>query len=160
MGTHPAHYMGKKVSLSFLLLVILSSCSGVNKEPKTYPISIQTQQSTISIKAEIAKTEKDHAQGLMYRTSLPEDQGMLFVFPNEQKETFWMKNTLIALDIFFISSDKKIVHIEKNVPPCKSEPCPLYSSGTKVLYVLETNGGFADKYNIVEGDALVLPSNL
>lgn len=107
--------------------------------------------SDVTLDVEIAKTPGQLSKGLMNRASLPEGSGMLFVFPDSSERTFWMKNTLIPLDIIFISSDTRIVNIERAFP-CKSDPCPLYRSRGGAMYVLEVNGGFAEAHGIKEGD--------
>lgn len=101
---------------------------------------------------EIAQTPEERQKGLMFRSSLNQDAGMLFIFPEEGIYPFWMKNTLIPLDIIWINKDKKIIHIENNVPPCKEDPCPSYSPEEKALYVLEINAGLSKKYEFKEGD--------
>jgi uncharacterized membrane protein (UPF0127 family) len=86
----------------------------------------------------------------MFRSNLPKDQGMLFLFPDEVERTFWMKNTLIPLDIIFIDREYKIVKIQQAIP-CEEEPCNLYNSEKPAQYVLEINGGLAQEYGIKEG---------
>lgn len=91
---------------------------------------------------EIADTPQEQEQGLMYRENLADDQGMLFIFPQAKKVNFWMKNTLIPLDMIFLDEDLKVVHVE-NAVPCPSKDgsnCPLYTSPQAVKYVLEIKG--------------------
>lgn len=107
--------------------------------------------SGITIDIEIAKTPEELSRGLMNRPTLAESDGMLFVFSDSSPRTFWMKNTLIPLDMIFISSDTKIINIEHALP-CKADPCPLYRSRGSAMYVLEVNGGFAEAHGIGEGD--------
>ncbi|MBS3073357.1 DUF192 domain-containing protein [Candidatus Pacearchaeota archaeon] len=102
----------------------------------------------LEIKAEVADTIWKQAIGLMNRTNLPEDQGMLFIFDSERKREFWMKNTIIPLDMIFLDKDFKIVNIIKNAQPCKSLDCEFYSSTGPARYVIEINGGLSSKYNI------------
>ena len=80
---------------------------------------------------------------------MEENQGMLFIFDNEEMQAFYMKNTLIPLDIIFVNSRKKIVKIYKNAKPLDETDLP---SIKKCIYVVEVNGGFTDKYQIKEGD--------
>lgn len=105
-----------------------------------------------SIPVEIADTPYLWSKGLMFRESLPDDGGMLFVFPDEKERAFWMKNTRIPLDMLFISADKRIVSIRKNAVPCTTLACPSYASGERAMYVLEVNAGFADAHVIGIGD--------
>jgi hypothetical protein len=107
---------------------------------------------------QIAQTNEELERGLQYRDSMPKDEGMLFIFPQNVQAMFWMKNTLFPLDIIWINEDKKIVHIEKNVPPCLQEICPTYGPTEPVLYVLEVNAGFANANNISVGNQAVFSS--
>lgn len=100
---------------------------------------------------EVAATELEQAKGLMNRTYLPHDQGMLFVFQGNEVRYFWMKSTLIPLDMIFVSSDRKIMYIRDNVQPCYTESCPAYDSMYPVKYVIEVNGGFCRENQIYEG---------
>lgn len=108
---------------------------------------------------EVARTEAEKERGLMYRTSMPRDYGMLFVFASDALRTFWMKDTLIPLDMIFIDSEKKVIKIWKNVPPCvlkgrDAERCSIYDSGSPVRYVLELNAGLSEKIGLKVGDVL------
>lgn len=107
------------------------------------------------ITAELAVNEEERARGLMFRKEIPEDYGMLFIFEEEGRYGFWMKNTLISLDIIWIDGKKRIVHIEENVPPCKNDPCEVYHPPEPALYVLELRGGKARKENLKIGDILL-----
>ncbi len=104
----------------------------------------------IPVEVDVASTPDQWSRGLMYRTSLPEDSGMLFVFPYPDVRTFWMKNTLIPLDMLFIAANGTVMEIH-HAEPCKSENCEFYSSMVPVLYVLELNGNFTNINNIEKG---------
>ncbi|OGM95345.1 hypothetical protein A2532_02590 [Candidatus Wolfebacteria bacterium RIFOXYD2_FULL_48_11] len=108
--------------------------------------------SHISVSVEVADDPYSWSKGLMFRESLLDGNGMLFVFPNEKPRAFWMKNTLIPLDMLFISADKRVVSIQKNVAPCVTTICVSYASEHDAMYVLEVNAGFADRYGITQGD--------
>lgn len=95
----------------------------------------------VSIMAELAVSPEERALGLMFREKINPDQGMLFVFEEEEIHSFWMKNTLIPLDILWLDKEKRIVHIEENVPPCRADPCPSYAPRMPALYVLELKEG-------------------
>jgi uncharacterized protein len=112
-----------------------------------------------SVTAELARTDAERARGLMFRPKLLPDQGMLFVFEREEPHAFWMKNTLIPLDILWLDRDRRVVHVEKDVPPCKSDPCPSYGPARAALYVLELAAGAAARLGLKPGDRLdfVLP---
>ena len=102
--------------------------------------------------ADIAATDEQRTKGLSVKDRLGENEAMLFVFDNEAEHTFWMKNMKFPIDIIWLDSDKTIVHIEHNLQPCSFELlCPTYKPNVESLYVLETVGGFAEKYDIVKG---------
>lgn len=100
------------------------------------------------IDVEIAESEETRHLGLMYRENMQEDQGMLFLFPAEEYQSFYMKNTIMPLDIMFINSKKQIVKIHKNTVPYSEKSLP---SMNPAIYVVEVVAGFADKYGIKEG---------
>jgi uncharacterized membrane protein (UPF0127 family) len=134
-----------------ILLVGLLTGLLTAAEPATVPVIFPN--GTV-IHAEVAQTPKERANGLMNRKSLPPDHGMLFVFEKADLYFFWMKNTFITLDIIWISPDKRIVHIEEQVPPCRRDPCPVYGRRFKSLYVLEVNGGVAQKQGLSIGSSV------
>ncbi|HZA47666.1 MAG TPA: DUF192 domain-containing protein [Nitrososphaera sp.] len=102
--------------------------------------------------ADIAATDEQRTKGLSVKDRLGENEAMLFVFDNEAEHSFWMKNMKFPIDIIWLDSDKTIVHIEHNLQPCSFELlCPTYKPNVESLYVLETVGGFAEKYDIVKG---------
>jgi uncharacterized membrane protein (UPF0127 family) len=103
---------------------------------------------------EVATTDETRMRGLQFRNSLSENQGMLFVFDHEDQYAFWMKDTLIPLDIIWLDYSKKVVYIEENAKPCKIAPCPSYRPSANALYVLEVNAGYAQKIGLKKGDAL------
>ena len=104
---------------------------------------------------ELAETQEQRSKGLMNREALDENRGMLFIFDEEKEHSFWMKDTLIPLDIIWISKDKRIVDIKKNVQPCVEEECEILKSSSMAKYVLELNAGQSDKTNIKIGDRLI-----
>ncbi len=91
------------------------------------------------------------ARGLMYRRSLGKDSGMLFILRREEPQSFWMKNTLIPLDMIFISRNLVIVEIT-TMQPCITDPCPDYTSRQPAQYVLEVNAGYCRSRTIRTGD--------
>ncbi|MEM1685036.1 MAG: DUF192 domain-containing protein [Thermostichales cyanobacterium SZTDM-1c_bins_54] len=114
----------------------------------------QTQIGEQVFRLEVARTAAEQAQGLMYRTQLPPDQGMVFVIDPPQPMTFWMWNTCLNLDIIFLRHGR-VIHIAENVPPCRQQPCPLYSPGSQsVDQVVELKGGTARRLNLAVGDPL------
>jgi len=103
---------------------------------------------------EIANTPEQRTQGLMNRENLAENRGMLFIFDQSGIYSFWMKNTLIPLDIIWLNENKEVVFIEKNAQPCR-ETCPSINPHQKARYVLEINGGLSDKINLKTGDKII-----
>lgn len=101
---------------------------------------------------EIADEANERVNGLMGRENLDKDDGMLFIFDKEEVQGFWMKNTLISLDIIWIGSNNEVVYIKKGTIPCVEEDCEIYFSNESALYVLEINAGMVEKFEIKEGD--------
>ncbi len=145
------------VSIIFLLFW------GINKTPAQNNGSIKFFDSNYSnysnypnnsnkeitqIFVEIADTPYKQSIGLMNRKKLEDNSGMFFIFNNEQIREFWMKNTLIPLDMIFLDKNFKIVNIVKNATPCKILNCEVYSSLFPSKYVIEVNSGFVEKYNL------------
>ncbi|MEY4527684.1 MAG: hypothetical protein RL768_1403 [Nitrospirota bacterium] len=118
-------------------------------------ISVKTPSGTV-IQAEIADTPQKRAAGLMYRDHLKKDHGMMFFFDQAQEWTFWMKNTLIALDLIWMDEKKRVIHIERNVPICTrtDDSCPQYRPNDGALYVLEIAAGTVDGLKIEKGSKL------
>jgi uncharacterized membrane protein (UPF0127 family) len=108
------------------------------------------------LSVELADTQDKRNLGLMFRDSMPDDHGMLFVFPGETRRSFWMKNTRIPLDIFYFDSNLALVSVSENTPPCRSPQCPTYPSAGPAKYVLELNAGKAAKLGVKSGDVLEL----
>jgi len=104
------------------------------------------------IGVEIAADDASREHGLMDRTSMPADHGMLFVFPDSAMRTFWMKDTLIPLDMLFFDAHRRAVTVLSDVPPCKVDPCPIYPSTEPARYVLELNADVAAKLGVRKGD--------
>lgn len=100
---------------------------------------------------ELAVTPQEVADGLMYRPSLPENRGMLFIFEADRYPSFWMKNTLIPLDLVFLDSTGSVVDVVANVPPCAADPCPTYSPKTPARAVLEMAAGTAARHGVEAG---------
>lgn len=101
---------------------------------------------TISIA--VADEPKERNEGLMNVNSLPANKGMLFIFDQQQELSFWMANTPLSLDIFFVNADKEIVRIHRSTQPYTEQN---FTSGQPALYAVETNGGFSVSHDIQEG---------
>lgn len=105
---------------------------------------------------ELAEDDASRAQGLMNRTEMAADHGMLFVFQDDAPRAFWMKNTKIPLDMLFFDEQRRLVSVQRDVPPCLADPCRGYSSGAPARYVLELNAGQATKLDLHPGDELLI----
>ena len=110
-----------------------------------------THQGVRHFQVEIADTDAARERGLMFRKRLGPDRGMLFDFKIPQPVSFWMKNTLIPLDMVFISADGRVISIARNAPPLSETPIP---SGGDVLGVLELRGGRAQEIGLEPGDRI------
>jgi uncharacterized membrane protein (UPF0127 family) len=148
--------MQQRLAALFLLLLLVpgSAQAGTDQAPAgLIPITLP---GGAIIHAELADTPQKRAEGLMYRTHLGADRGMLFTFLQAQAWTFWMKNTKIPLDIIWMNDKKQIVHIEPNVPICtrQDDSCPQYRPNDESLYVLELAGGRAESLKLQRGSKL------
>lgn len=142
----------KRYLLPLLLSLFAGACSATPTNQAMHDLSLHGH----TFKVELATNNAQRERGLMYRTSLASDRGMLFVFPYVAPQAFWMKNTLIPLDILFFDKDRKLVSMQLNVPPCKADPCPTYPSGKPAAYVLELAAGTVAQLGISNGDTFSL----
>ena len=115
------------------------------------PLVIHTGGSAYKFEVEVVTTPETRAQGLMFRKSMAANAGMLFIYPDEEAVSFWMKNTLIPLDMLFLKADGSIAHIAHSAVPLDETPI---DSGAPVKAVLEVNGGTANALGIKEGDRI------
>lgn len=159
----------KKYTLAPILFVttFLFSCGDEPKEPEVETIEIEFKKEgelkilkngevTRTIDIEIADTPYEWETGLMYRESMEDNQGMLFIYPNEAPRSFYMKNTYIPLDIIFMSKDTTVVSIKENAIPRDETPIP---SNAPARFILEINGGNSAEWNIDEGDKMKFKRN-
>lgn len=146
------------ISFLFLFLMFLSSVA--YKEIENVLAQEQKQNQTalvtvggVNLITSLSTTPDAQSKGLAIRDSLNENEGMLFIFETPQKYSFWMKDMKFPIDIIWINQDGKIVHIEKNLPPCVFLlPCPSYAPKDDSLYVLEVVSNFTNKFDINVGD--------
>jgi uncharacterized membrane protein (UPF0127 family) len=129
-------------------LVIVSACAAPEKQPPVGYLSIRTASGDYLFTVEIADTPQTREYGLMFRQSLPERHGMLFRFPQEDYVNFWMKNTLIPLDMVFIDKNGKVTNVAENAKPLTFD---MHGSVAPVTSVLELAGGSAKRYHIAAG---------
>ena len=107
------------------------------------------------IKVEVVQTQKERARGLQFRKSLGKNEGMLFIFPSSHRQSFWMKDTFISLDIIWLNRRKRIVFITPNVLPCETDQCPVYTPATEASYVLEVNAGVTTELGLEVGNQAI-----
>ncbi|MCV0401681.1 MAG: DUF192 domain-containing protein [Nitrosopumilus sp.] len=116
----------------------------------------------IPLEVQIADSEPRRVRGLMFQDQLPYDQGMIFVFDDPGLYSLWMLNMQFSLDMIWFDHDGNVVHIEKNVPPCKTAleitSCQSVVPDNEASYVLEVTSGFIDKNNITKDSKLTIIS--
>lgn len=132
-----------------LLIPLIASVTACQAEPK---VTITTKDGrTVSFVVEIADTPSKREMGLQYRRDLAADRGMIFLFPAESQQSFWMKNTPLPLDMIFINRERKIVGIVEQTVPFSLDPRSVTAPSQ---FVLEINGGLAKRHAIKAGDAV------
>ena len=141
----------KPVRVVEIIILILIFTSGLSSAETTIPLTLPDGK---ILQVEVVQTTAERARGLMFRPSLPEDSGMLFIFDQSREHPFWMKNTLFALDIIWMDHLKRITHIEVQVPPCRLDPCPTYGPRSESRYVLEVNGNLTRRWGLKIGNKL------
>jgi uncharacterized protein len=139
------------IMLFVIGLIIYSKNISTIKQITPQAIIPQVCINNTCFSIEIADTPEERQLGLMYRKQLPELSGMLFVFQQSGQYNFWMKNTLIPLDMIWIDAQNKIIDI-KQATPCTADPCPTYNPQWFSSYVLELNNWISEKYGIKIGD--------
>jgi uncharacterized membrane protein (UPF0127 family) len=132
----------------FLLLTLTATLGGAAcaSEPQ---VVLRSARGEVAVRVEVAATPEQRSFGLMYRKELAPNAGMLFIFDRSEPLTFWMKNTVLPLDMIFIGEDRRVVGIVKNATPFTTTPRGV---GLPSRYVLEVNAGFSDKHGLASGD--------
>jgi uncharacterized membrane protein (UPF0127 family) len=141
------------------LLLMIACGANVPAPPPAPPARATTSPRVVfpdgyAVTVEVAADDATRQQGLMYRDRLPPHGGMIFYFPQSGHYPFWMKDTLIPLDMIWIDDTKRIVHVAHNVPPCKADPCPSYPPNAMARYVLEVAAGEAARHGLANGQTL------
>ncbi|MGD1947749.1 MAG: DUF192 domain-containing protein [Croceivirga sp.] len=157
-------------SFFLALLLFIGICIGCKEKSTTQSIATEriefTKEGTLQIfkkdsllqtmDVEFAETDYEVQTGLMYRQSMENHQGMLFVFPDVAMHSFYMKNTEFALDIIYIDENQKIASFQKNAQPLNETSL---SSKVPIKYVLEVNAGLSDQWHLMEGDSITFIKN-
>ncbi len=137
-----------RLAIALLLLSVATACSADNR------LVLHTSKGDFAFNVEIADTEAERAKGLMFRTSLAPDAGMLFDYHREQQAAFWMQNTLIPLDMIFIGADGVVKTIHVNARPLDTTSIP---SEVPIRFVLEIAGGRSVEIGLKVGDRMDHP---
>ena len=147
----------------FLLIILFglgSGCGGAAKSsPSPTPTAAITGPRVVlpsgAIYAiEVVRTPEEQAQGLMFRESLPERTGMLFPFSDHGVHKFWMKNTMIPLDMIWMDEAGRVLFVSADTPPCRADPCPNYGPDVPAASVLEIAGGMAAREKVTVGSTI------
>lgn len=130
-----------QIFCSVFSLIIFSSCVSGG------------QQNSVCFKGqcvdvEVVSTSEGRMRGLQFRPSMDTNSGMLFIFDESAAHAFWMKDTLIPLDMIWMDYTRRVVHIEENVQPCRQDPCASYAPAADALYMLEVNAGYVQAHDI------------
>jgi len=145
-------------SVLFAVLLLSVSCGAAPKSSTPTPAPANGPAvilpSGARYRVELARTPEEQAQGLMFREALPPNAGMLFLFPAPDIHKFWMKNTMIPLDIIWMDSAGKVVFVSANTPQCRADPCPTFGPEQPASNVLEIAGGMAKTEKIEVGGVI------
>ena len=141
--------------LLLLIPIVYNGFEGVKAQQQEQNQTALVSVGGVNVLTSLSTTPDSQAKGLAIKDSLKENEGMLFIFELPQKHSFWMKDMKFPIDIIWINQDGKIVHIEKNLPPCVFLlPCPSYAPNDDSLYVLEVVSNFTNKFDINVGDSV------
>lgn len=144
--------MSSTRSFLFLLMLLLSGCASAGSW-----VELGGQR----YKVEVADDDAERARGLMFRDELAPGTGMIFLHDREEPQSYWMKNTRIALDILYFDNGRKLVAQQRDVPPCSAgNACPAYPSNVPARYVLELNAGEAARLKLQNGAELVFSKDI
>ena len=155
----------------FVIAIVMNSINDLKNLNKTIePIAIEptssepqfVKEGTLSfvssnddtlatLNIEVADDDATRGQGLMYRSKMKESEGMLFIFDKSEPQSFWMKNTIMSLDIIYVDENNTIVTIHKNTQPYSEAQIPSYKNSK---FVVEVNAGYCERHNIREGDRI------
>jgi uncharacterized membrane protein (UPF0127 family) len=155
MATAAGGWAGRVVvwALGLALALAAPSCESDKQTPRAEPGTVRMKLGAETFTLEVAATDKARGLGLMHRTSMPQDRGMLFVFPAEAERSFWMRNTHIPLDIVYVDGAGKVVSVKQMKP---LDETGVWSDGP-ARYAVELNQGAAARAGVKVGDVLALP---
>lgn len=136
---------------TLIIFFVFSHCEADAQEMGTIRVYFPNGEYVV---AELALSSEQRAKGLMFRDEIAANKGMLFIFENEATHSFWMKNVKFSIDILWLDREKRIVHMAKQLPPCRKDPCPTYAPVRPAVYVLELRAGRSDDLGVKPGDRL------
>jgi uncharacterized protein len=136
----------KHALLAVLTITVLSACGATD----TITLTSFDGSTSVQVQVELAVTPEEQERGLMGRTTMDENEGMMFVFSEPSILSFWMKNTLIPLQILFFDAEGAFVSASE-MTPCETEICPKYTSAATAKYALEVTPGFRERHGITPG---------
>ncbi len=142
--------------LTGLFTIWLALPSAPVMSGETRPMTIAGQ----TFHVELADDPASRRQGLMHRSELPANRGMLFTYPDEAPRSFWMKDVRFQLDLLFLDRHWRLVHLVEHAPPCAGSDCPGYGTGAAAQYVLELPAGTAARLALEKGSRIEPPANL
>ena len=128
------------------------SCVGQPELKPLEPLQVKTDRGSQAFMVEVADSPREREYGLMCRKAMAADRGMLFLFPRAEPQAFWMRNTLIPLDIIYIGANGRVVSISRNAQPLDESPQP---SAGPAQFVLELAGGRAAQIGLLPGDRVL-----
>lgn len=140
---------------AFALVLVLLAASCGSEDRGAQAVIEKGGDDEVEVAVELADTAEERQVGLMNRESLPADAGMLFLFEEELRGGFWMKDTLIPLSIAYMDGDGRILRI-LDMEPCRADPCPTYDAGVAFESALEVNQGAFAAWGVEEGDRVRL----
>jgi uncharacterized protein len=147
---------GRRAGVAIALVAVLAGRVTPAPAQRLRPTASVTFAGGAQVQAEIVDTPEAIERGLMFRESLGPNEGMLFIFDKAGFYPFWMKNTLIPLDIIWIDEGWRIVSIAESVPPCRADPCPTYPPAADARYVVEVSAGFTKAHGVRRGHRLTV----
>ena len=137
---------------AFLLAaLVLAGASLAAAAPAVVPLTLPSGK---VLQVEVMVSDEDRAMGLMFRPSLAEDRGMLFLFETPDFHAIWMKNCKFPIDIVWLDEERKVVDVKEAAPPCKADPGPVYQPMRRASWVVEISSGQAKREKLVRGAAV------
>ena len=138
-----------------MALAGLVACRGTDHHPDRPPSTVTFDGSNAVLYVDVADTAEEHQKGLKGVETLPEDDGMAFVFDEQSDSTFWMKDTLVPLSIAFVNNTGRVIGV-RDMQPCEADPCPTYGIDQPFVLAIEANLGWFDQAGVGVGDHVEL----